>query len=317
MRLNLAESETLSEAASDGLAGQRLDESSYRIVFREDADVFKPDGSLLLRFRKNVLPAPACRAAYENLRTAASTSFNRGLAGGLILEGPTSIDRRPAARTSGTRIQPIRRDGTVSNTTYARNVESGIVGYFDRSARFPFCRMTAFNLSHPERFLASMPYFQAVDRVFAEEVPERYAAQMAVVERTHPDFYIHGTAFTTVTVNKNWQTAVHKDQGDLKAGFGVLTVLQAGHYEGGLFVLPRYRVAVDIRTADVLMVDVHEWHGNTPIVGKPGTYERISCVFYYRENMEHCGSASEELEFAKTRPVGSPILKAKPGPVPS
>jgi hypothetical protein len=35
-----------------------------------------------------------------------------------------------------------------------------------------------------------------------------------------------------------------------------------------------------MRDRDVLLADVHEWHGNTPLLGVPGGYQRISTVFY-------------------------------------
>ena len=36
---------------------------------------------------------------------------------------------------------------------------------------------------------------------------------------------------------------------------------------GGCLVFPKYRIAVDIRSQDVLLCDVHEYHGNSPITG--------------------------------------------------
>lgn len=287
----------LTDEAADGLAGTLLDDSHYDLVIREDAKVYRPDGELLLAFRRRALDPAVCAAAYRPLRTAAQKSGNRGMAAGRI-EGD-SVDGRPIGKQGGVRFRARKRDGTISNTNHAIGVESGIVGYFDRNPRFPYCRLTAFNLDHPDRFATALPFIRAVDRVFAAEVPNRYAAQKAMIDRTHPDFRISGTVFTTVTVNRNWRTAVHKDAGDLREGFGVLSVLQAGSYSGGLLVLPKFRVAVDIRSTDVLLVDVHQWHGNTPIVGESRRYERISCVFYYRERMADCGSSEEELESAK------------------
>lgn len=305
MLIRLSEADCLPEPEADALAGTLLDDRHYARLVREDATVIKPDGTPLLVFRRNALPAAACEAAYRSLRVAARKTDNRGIAAGSI-DGDVTRKVAVGAKSKA-RFRPVKRDGTVSNTDYAgRAVESGVVGYFDRYERFPYCRLTAFNLERPEQFSAAMPFIRAVDAVFARECPDRYAAQRAVIGRTHPDFVIHGTAFTTITVNRNWQTAVHKDAGDYRPGFGVLSVLQAGRYTGGYLVFPRYRVAVDIRSRDVLLADVHEWHGNTPIVGPPGRFERISCVFYYRENMHRCGSAAEELERAKNRKPGQP-----------
>lgn len=305
----------LTEAEADALAGTLLEDDSYDRLIAHDARVLKPDGTPLLVYRSGVLPAALCRRAYQALRTAASVTDNRGMAGGLL--GPSRQTDRPIGVAGRTRYRPRKADGSLSNQNAALPVRSGIVGYFDRSTRFPYCRQTAFTIEHTDLFLQAHPFIQAVDRIFAIELPDRHAAQKAVARRTHPDFVIHGTVFTTVTVNRNWQTAVHKDVGDLKAGFGVMACLRAGRYTGGHLVFPRYRVAVDMRTGGVLLADVHEWHGNTPLVGQPGGFERISLVFYYRERMHECGSAAAERDRAKRRQRGQPLhegrLKVIPG----
>lgn len=61
---------------------------------------------------------------------------------------------------------------------------------------------------------------------------------------------------------------------------------------------------------DLLLTDVHQWHGNTPIKPIDLRFERVSLVFYYREQMTECGSALEEAEIAKRRKPGS-RLKGK------
>jgi hypothetical protein len=145
----------------------------------------------------------------------------------------------------------------------------------------------------------ALPLVQTVSSWFRELVPDRWAAQQEAWEHTHPDFRIPGTVFTTLTVNRNWQTAVHQDKGDFRPGFGCMTVFRAGSYSGGLLCFPQYGVGVDLNTRDVLCSDVHAWHGNTPLVGGPGPWERVSVVLYYRENMFRCGSAEQELRRAK------------------
>ena len=307
MRIDLTTA--LPDPEVDKLAGTRLNCRAFDQLVDDDTEVFKPDGSLLLVYRRNVIPKPLCKAAHQALRRAARTSQNRGQAAGRILvTDQFTADTRPIGlRVGVVRTRPLKRDGTLSNTSYAKKeVESGIIGAFERTSRHPYCRLTAFNLEEPKRFNRALPFIRAVDQVFAREVPERYAAQRAIVEQTHPDFLIHGTAFTTVTVNRNWQTAVHKDAGDYRPGFGVMAALRAGHFKGCYLVFPKYRVAVDMQTGGLLMADVHEWHGNTPIVGKPGEFERVSCVFYYRQKMNRCGSNEEELQRAKNQRAAHP-----------
>ena len=133
-----------------------------------------------------------------------------------------------------------------------------------------------------------------MNEVFRTGCPDRYAAQMAVVNQTDPYWIIRGTAFTTVTVNRNLRTTAHRDKGDLAEGFGVMSVLQRGIYDGGYLCFPKYGVAVDMRPGDVLLADVHEMHGNTEIVGAEGEYDRVSTVMYYRKRMRECLAPHEE-----------------------
>jgi hypothetical protein len=296
----------------DPLAGLFLGKKYYDLLIRdEDITVLKPDGSPLLIFKKGVLPASVCKAAYPALRKVAATEAgNRGMAAGIVQEGEWKLLKRPtikATPNAKVRMKPIKKDGTLSNTSYAKLSPSGVIGFMDRNSRFPYCRLTAFNMHEPEKFAAAMPFIKAVDDVFKKEMPDRYAAQMDYVKKTSKDFVIHGTAFTTITINLSFRTAAHKDEGDLKEGFGVISVLRAGNYKGCHLIIPKYRVAVDLNTQDVLLYDVHEMHSNSPLRGIAGCFERVSCVFYYREMIQHCGSAKEEQQRAMKRKKGDKL----------
>ena len=138
-------------------------------------------------------------------------------------------------------------------------------------------------------------------------MPEHYKLQREEADKTSKDFVITNTAFTTVTVNSNWQTAVHTDAGDFENGFGNLVALRSGRYTGGYFVVPKWGVAFDLQQCDLLLVDVHQWHGNTPINLIDEDAKRISLVMYYRKNMISCGTAREEIEKAKKRKIGTSL----------
>ena len=261
--------------------------------------VLKPDGSPLVIYRHNVLPRRVCQLALNALGKTDFVSQNRGAAAGVISEERASAFGREVGTRSNLRYRPRKLDGSTSRTSYAVSVPSGIVGYYDRQPRMNYCRATAFNIDHQEEFEDARPLIVAVDRAFRAGAPDRYAAQQAIAHETHPDWVIRGTTFSTITVNPTWRTALHRDRGDYEPGFGVLTVLEHGRYRGGYLVFPRFRVAVDIRTGGVCLADVHELHGNTPIVGETDPYLRLSLVLYYRTNMRECGSATEERERAK------------------
>jgi hypothetical protein len=97
---------------------------------------------------------------------------------------------------------------------------------------------------------------------------------------------VPGTVFTTLTVNKSFRTACHYDAGDLDDGLSNLLVLGDGEYTGGYLVFPQYRIAVNVRPGDLLLVNNHEIiHGNTEIKLNHENAERISLVVYFREAM--------------------------------
>ena len=282
---------------SDKLEGKLLTNRyiGARNLFRSDVDVYdKETGKCLAKFRKNVIPGSIQLQAYDSLLIAATATDSRGEAGGEI-DGKSSTTR-------------IKKDGTASKQSIAKNfVNSGIVGYYDRSTRFPNCRLTAFNRHHFDKFEQAYPIIKFVDNMYKELMPYHYGLQRDQADSTSKDFVIPNTAFTTVTVNKNWQTAVHKDVGDFKQGFGNLVALRKGHYDGGYFVLPRWACGFDLQNGDLLLVDVHQWHGNTPIVKTTKDAVRLSLVMYYRENMIKCGTMQEELNRVKNRKKGDKL----------
>ena len=101
-------------------------------------------------------------------------------------------------------------------------------------------------------------------------------------------FVIDNTAFSTVTINHNWRTALHCDSGDFEEGFGNLVVCEKGKYKGGYTGFPQFGVAFDVRHGDFLAMNVHEWHCNTALQGKKEKFSRMSVVCYLREKMIRC-----------------------------
>ena len=61
-----------------------------------------------------------------------------------------------------------------------------------------------------------------------------------------------------------------------------------GYYEGGAFLIPKYRVLLDYKPGAILVADVNQFHGNLPLL--KGSV-RIGAVFYSAEPLFRCGSA--------------------------
>ena len=196
-------------------------------------------------------------------------------------------------------------DEFISKTTYANQVYSGVAGWFDRYPRIPYGRATAYTQNNKEKFEKSYPLLKKLASGFKALLPERYANQIEACTKIDPGYYIPETPFTTLTINKTFRTAAHLDAGDLAEGFSNLCVLTNGvGYKGGYLVLPEFRVAINIRPGDLLLVANHSGiHGNTEIKVEEGG-ERISLVCYFREKMLELGEKVYEdvrFEFVESR----------------
>ncbi len=260
-----------------------FDQENYVESRKGDAQGFKEDGSLLFWVVNNLFDSAHCQRAYDHLKKVSGDPTSRGsVTGG----------------STGYRLWP---DGTESNINAsspekiaeykAKGAKADVLGYMDWQARFPFCRETAWTAKNPEILDNCMPLINQADAEFKRLVPDRYKFQEDHVDE-HLDFTIGATAFTTVTVNRSLPTTYHRDEGDLLGGFGVLFTL--GRFTGGQLVLPAFRVAIDYQPGSMILMDVHETHGNLDnIIG-----DRIACVLYAREKINECGTAEEEEEKA-------------------
>jgi hypothetical protein len=291
--IHLETSDVLPEGEVASKEGDYLGDEYINALVQEDADVYKPNGEPLVKFRKGVFPEEDCQKAYEGLKGAASSSQNRGAAAGPVdLDEFSDRVKERMIDQSKNRIIYETEDGNIQNSS--KTVYSGIAGYFDKTARLPYCRTTAYTRDNMEKFEGALPFIRQVSDWFRKLIPERWKIQKQVSEQTTEDFLIDGTVFTTITVNKNFRTGLHKDAGDLKDGFGNLTVLEKGDYDGGHTMFPQYGVGVDCREGDFLGMDVHEWHCNTEMTNQTEDWERISLVCYYRKDMVRCGSKDRE-----------------------
>ena len=275
----------LTDEQAEKLKGKYLDSKSYDLLITEDADGYDVNGNLLFRFRKNAIPLETLMLGVNSFKDSIEVTESRGFA-------------------SGSSHKRIRKDGSVSNITVGNKVESGNVGYMDSSAMVKYCRKTAFDKKYFDKFKAGITFVEFIDKKYQELCPNHYAKQKAISQGTNKNYIISDTAFTTVTVNKNFRTAVHQDAGDFPDGFGNLIAYREGDWTGGYFCLPQYKVAIDLQNTDLLFVDVHKWHGNTEFINTEEDWLRISFVIYYREYMYKCKQPKEELQKMKMDKTG-------------
>lgn len=271
----------LADEAMDERAGKCPGDPDYDVLLTGPTRVSKLDGRPLAVYLPGVLKEVNAPGVYEVLHDLRKNiSVNRGLASG---------------------TQRIKSNQTRS---YTRKIASAVVGALDPQGQTRYCRLTSWTGRNLPRWELLQPLLVEIAGHLAEHVPERYRAQMGQVERTDPAWVVPGTPFSTVTVNNSYPTGVHTDKGDLAAGFSTIACLRRGEYTGGRLVFPQYRLAVDLKHGDLILMDAHEWHGNTLMRCACGTAmngccalcsaERISVVSYYREKLTACGTPEQE-----------------------
>ena len=193
-------------------------------------------------------------------------------------------------------------------------VASNPVGFYEASNNFSKlpCRLTHFTRCNFKKYNEGLPFIQRIDELFQELIPNSHKRQLDRANLTD-NFKIPNTSFSTVTINRNFRTALHRDAGDFRGGFGNLTVIERGKYHGGYTVFPQFGIGIDLRNNDFVAMDVHQWHSNTklyetiedkefnstlksefkdnPDIGTAGIYEkytRLSFVCYLREKIIKC-----------------------------
>ncbi len=267
----------ISQEELEKKVGKIITDKDVTFVATNKCKVLKPNGDLLFIYIPKAVPEDILELSYPVLHAIQDVTDNRGLASGAKRE------KRHGARQAR-----------------ALGVKSSIIGNIDRmGGRFPYCRTTAWTGKHAEEFRSIFPLFEHLASVFEKYVPDRYNIQKRRADATEKDWIIGNTPYTTITVNNTYPTGVHKDVGDLHEGFSNLMCMRRGDYSGGILTFPEFRVGANLQDGDLLLMDAHEWHGNTQMTLHSEDAERISLVLYYRTNMVACGTPEEEIENAK------------------
>jgi hypothetical protein len=305
--------------------GTYFDGKGYTI-FDEDVDVYamvNGEKKLLAKLRKQVLDPAIIRTGWEGFWIAAGPSRNRGAAAGPIdAKGNYWKKRKPVDIKGWSANETVR--GSVSKMRVNNNVFSSVLGYFNAT---PFmklpCRITSYTMRYWKYYKHGLPFIHAIDACFKALVPDKYALQRKAAEQM-PMVHIQDTSFSSVTINRNFRTALHKDDGDFKDGYGNLSVIERGHYHGGFTLMPEFGIGFNVRTGDFLAMDVHQWHCNTELyetaedkeknkslprihkdsletgtLGAEKPFSRVSFVCYLREKLRECDSGKTRKFYKK------------------
>ena len=295
------------------LTGEYLGDEYITNPIASDTDIYDSHtNQLLISFRRKRIKKN--HLAWEHLSELSVAARGRGAAAGPINADSTYWRKRKLINTRKFKTGYLKPDGTPSKMSVSNQVCSTPIGYFEAmnsvGSDLP-CRLTYHTAQKLDKYKSGIPYIEEIDKWFKKLHPVRHGMNKARASQ-RPNFQIANTAFSTITINRNFRTGLHRDSGDF-GGYAMLSVLERGQYNGGLFMLPAYGIGVDLRQGDILCARVSEFHCNQEIwetedqkkfndamslrfkldvkvgtLGLEKRYSRISMVSYLRLKLIHC-----------------------------
>ena len=302
----------ISDEELKSVKGEFMDSGYVLHSIDYDCDIYDMETrTFICSFRKKRIKTSAI--AFSNFKHLSVASRGRGASAGPINATSDYWKKRTLVKPKGYSTSYLVK-GKPSKMRVNNQVNSTPIGYFEKTKSLGLdkpCRLSYFTTQALKEFEAGKPYIHELNKWYKHIRPQEHKIQL---DRANlkKDFKIDHTAFSTITINRNFRTAVHQDAGDY-GGVACLSVLEYGKYSGGLFMLPAYGIGIDIRQDDILIADVHQYHCNSEIyiteqqeeynsnlpdifkansaVGTVGAYERyarISFVSYLREKLIDC-----------------------------
>lgn len=164
---------------------------------------------------------------------------------------------------------------------------SNVLGTIDRSGRLPYGRLTVSTTKRWDEFEANKSFYHEVNELFRETHPDKFEILNERFSLVKDERYnLFGTAFTTITINNNFQVAYHRDGNNAEGAVAALAVMEQGDWTGGEFVFPELGIGFNIREGDVLIGDNQGLiHGMLPFETISTDAENIMYVFYQRDRI--------------------------------
>jgi hypothetical protein len=138
-----------------------------------------------------------------------------------------------------------------------------------------------------DEFVEQKGFFHEVNTIFKETLPAKFQVLMDRFSKVKDERYnLFGTAFTTATINNNFQVAMHRDGNNAEGAVAALCVMEIGDWKGGEFVFPELGIGFDIRAGDIFIGDNQKLiHGMLPFSEQTPGAENIMFVFYQRDRI--------------------------------
>jgi hypothetical protein len=268
-------SPALTAAQAAALVGTQATPQDHDMLLTEDADVYDQDGNVSLKFRKGAIAPDVLAAAVKAVES--------------YVRAPTP-SLRTAFQGASVRTKSMGCYDAYAHCHYSMFKALG-------AAPPARARTMRFNTVYPDKWARVLPLVRRIDELYATLHPHKHGAQLAACNTT--GYRIDGMAFTTLSVNAS-ESSYHVDANNLAGSFGNMVVGATGEYSGCHLVLPTYRVAVDCRPGDFLLMDTQQVHGGTALEAA-GDAMRMSFVAYVRAGIiaKTAGSTTEQARAAQ------------------
>lgn len=187
--------------------------------------------------------------------------------------------------------------------TYGLPVSSAIFGSLPRIAiRQNYCRLTRNSVEQPQLLDLSLDFAVGVSKLYSKSIPKEYERHLKITrDNVHDEWIIPGTPFTTINFNLNNAIRYHRDKAN-QSGVMSNVIIIKKDVDGGLLVLPEYRIALSQNDGAIIIFDgQHIIHGVTPLTVNNDDGYRCSIVMYTLNGMKDCYPFSDEIEWAKKR----------------
>lgn len=274
----------------DDISGNFFDIVDCDYIANHDCDIFTYDGRRLCSLRKKIISNDIASLAITAFKDRAKkeTTNSRGVASGKVdinkMSGNIVEVLEPGKFKSKVRLS----NGNVTNYKVSNTVNSMIAGYYDKPKRssliYEPIRLTAYCEKYPHLWQDyAIPYVEHINDLYEMIDPQDYYNRKLLAENV-PYGMISDTIFTTLTINHNFRTAAHVDSGDLSNAYSILTC--HGEWSGGYLIYPHYGVGLQVEDGDLVVMNPHEYHCNSPIFPSlNGVTDRLSIVLYARQKI--------------------------------
>lgn len=270
--------------------GEFFDDAEYKEI-DFDCDCYDGNAEFVCSIRKNVIPKDTI-TDYKPIFF--DKNDNRGMSGGKInmdnLLGYKNITKDNIRVINDYKYIRIKKDGTETKFRLSNPVRSNIIGYFDYinhktiNGKKTNVRKIGITSHTNEISLNTLePLTRIVDKYYKEIQPDKYwETKRELTEKGFKEFIYKDTLFTTITINTDFRTGLHKDKNNYNY-IGCMAVMNDGdeQFTGGELLLPAFRVRCKLSAGDLIVFNSNTYHTNNSIIGGC----RYSFVYYLRTNI--------------------------------